>query len=331
MPPSNPPRRLRRRPGGGWAAGVGLAWGGRTLLFNPSRRRSRLGDGVVRLVRVDGVLASAGAEGLLGWMGGGLNGRSEGGGSEQGMNTGEWWLTGTAPQWSVGRHMSRRVLIVDDEPRVREVVATYLTREGFETRQAADAEAAGRFLDDFKPDLVVLDVMFPGASGMDLLAGIRRGGSEIPVILLTARAEEEDRVAGLELGADDYLVKPFSPRELVARVKSVLRRSHPTPASDHLAFEGLDIDPAAREVLVDGRTVELTAREFELLSFLASSPRQVFSRADLLDRVWDSSADWQDPATVTVHVRRIRQKIERDPHDPRWITTVWGVGYRFEP
>lgn len=227
--------------------------------------------------------------------------------------------------------VSRRVLIVDDEPRVREVVATYLGREGFDTRQAADGETAERYLVEFKPDLVVLDVMFPGASGLTLLAGIRERGAEIPVILLTARAEEEDRVAGLELGADDYVVKPFSPRELVARVRSVLRRAQPPDSTGPLAFDGLEIDPAARRVDVDGRPVELTAKEFDLLAFLAASPREVFSRAQLLDRVWDSSADWQDPATVTVHVRRIRQKIEPDPQDPRWITTVWGVGYRFEP
>ena len=226
--------------------------------------------------------------------------------------------------------MSRRVLIVDDEPRVREVVATYLTREGFDTREAADGEAARAFLGEFKPDLVVLDVMFPGASGLDLLVSIRGSERPIPVILLTARAEEEDRIAGLELGADDYVVKPFSPRELVARVKSVLRRTRPAGHRSLLAFDGLVVDPAARTVTVDGDEVELTAREFDLLAFMAASPGQVYSRSELLDRVWDSSPDWQDPATVTVHVRRIRQKIESDPQRPSWITTVWGVGYRFE-
>ena len=224
----------------------------------------------------------------------------------------------------------RRVLVVDDEPRVREVVAAYLEREGFRPVEAGDAEQARRVLDGPPPDLVILDVMFPGASGFDLLAELRRT-SRIPVILLTARAEESDRVAGLELGADDYVVKPFSPRELVARVRSVLRRTD-APVEEHsLEFGPLVIDPLTREVEVDGQRVELTAREFDLLHHLASHPRQVFSREQLLRAVWGSSSDWQDPATVTVHVGRIRRKIESDPQDPRWVTTVWGVGYRFEP
>jgi len=147
---------------------------------------------------------------------------------------------------------------------------------------------------------------------------------------LTARAEESDRLAGLELGADDYVVKPFSPRELTARVRSVLRRSTPRAAIEQLSFDGLTIDSARHQVLVDGTTMELTAREFDLLLFLASSPGQVFSRGQLLEQVWGSSTDWQDPATVTVHIRRLRQKVEADPHNPRWVTTVWGVGYRFE-
>ena len=151
------------------------------------------------------------------------------------------------------------------------------------------------------------------------------------MILLTARAEEADRVAGLELGADDYVVKPFSPRELTARVRSVLRRATPRPVLGRLTFDGLTIDTASREVSVDGIAVDLTAREFDLLAFLASSPRQVFSRGQLLEQVWGSSTEWQDPATVTVHVRRLRQKIDADPQNPRWVTTVWGVGYRFEP
>lgn len=227
--------------------------------------------------------------------------------------------------------MSRRVLVVDDEPRVREVVVSYLEREGFDTRQAGDGEQARLLLDGFMPDLVILDVMFPGASGLDLLAELRDFDPVVPVILLTARAEESDRVAGLELGADDYVVKPFSPRELVARVKSVLRRSRPSGPSRVMEFGPLRIDPRVREVTVNGEVVDLTAREFDLLSFLAASPRQVFSRAQLLEQVWDSSAEWQDPATVTVHVRRIRQKLEEPPQEPRWLTTVWGVGYRFEP
>lgn len=227
-------------------------------------------------------------------------------------------------------HKTHRILVVDDEPRVREVVARYLQRDGYEVDVAVDGEDARHCLADFLPDLVVLDVMLPASSGLEVLRDIRRHG-ELPVILLTARAEEADRVAGLELGADDYVVKPFSPRELTARVRSVLRRATPRPVLGRFTFEGLTIDTASREVSVDGTAVELTAREFDLLAFLASSPRQVFSRGQLLEQVWDSSTDWQDPATVTVHVRRIRQKIEGDPQNPRWVTTVWGVGYRFEP
>lgn len=227
--------------------------------------------------------------------------------------------------------MSRRVLVVDDEPRVREVVVEYLKREGFEVREAADAQVARRLLVDFRPDLVILDIMFPGASGLDLLSEIRSRGDEVAVILLTARADEGDRVVGLELGADDYVVKPFSPRELVARVRSVLRRVQPPAPGSEITHGSLRIDPAAREVTLDGVAIDFTAKEFDLLAFLAASPRQVFSRAELLDQVWDSSPEWQDPATVTVHVRRIRQKLERDPQEPRWVTTVWGVGYRFEP
>jgi len=227
-------------------------------------------------------------------------------------------------------HKVHRVLVVDDEPRVREVVARYLQLDGYEVEVAVDGEDARRSLADFMPDLVVLDVMLPAGSGLDVLREIRRYG-ELPVILLTARAEEADRVAGLELGADDYVVKPFSPRELTARVRSVLRRATPRPLLGRLLFEGLTIDVTSREVSADGIEVELTAREFDLLAFLASSPRQVFSRGQLLNQVWGSSTDWQDPATVTVHVRRLRQKIEADPQNPRWITTVWGVGYRFEP
>lgn len=223
-----------------------------------------------------------------------------------------------------------RVLVVDDEPRVREVVAAYLQRDGYRVTEARDAEEFRRRLTRPVPDLVILDLMFPGASGLDLLAELR-SETRIPVILLTARTDEADRVLGLELGADDYVTKPFSPRELVARVRSVLRRATPPPVGSTISHGRLQIDLAAREVRLDGGAVELTAREFDLLAFLASNPRQVFSRNQLLEQVWDSSADWQDPATVTVHIRRIRAKIEDDVRNPRWITTVWGVGYRFRP
>ena len=224
------------------------------------------------------------------------------------------------------------MLVVDDEPRVREVVAAYLTREGYRVSETASVEAARDLLETGDQDLVILDIMLPAESGLDLLRELRSNG-ETPVILLTSRAEETDRVLGLELGADDYVTKPFSPRELVARVRSVLRRTDPQRTVDdaRLEFDGLVIDPATREVIVGEREAELTAREFDLLHYLASNPRQVFSRNQLLEHVWDSSVEWQDPATVTVHIRRIRTKIEQHPREPRWVTTAWGVGYRFEP
>jgi len=225
-----------------------------------------------------------------------------------------------------------KVLVVDDEPTVREVVVSYLRRDGHEVAEAGDGYTALELLDADPPDLIVLDMMLPGVNGFDILRRVR-SVSSIPVIMLTARAEESDRVAGLELGADDYVVKPFSPRELAARVNGVLRRTagrvEDTPPT--LTFDGLQIEPLSREVRMGGEVVDMTPKEFEVLFFLASSPRQVFSRAQLLESVWQSSPEWQDPATVTVHVRRIRNKIESDAEHPRWITTVWGVGYRFEP
>jgi DNA-binding response OmpR family regulator len=225
-----------------------------------------------------------------------------------------------------------RVLVVDDEPTVREVVVGYLKRDGHDVSEAGDGRLAVSLLDEQSFDLVVLDMMLPGVSGLDILRRIRAAG-DMPVIMLTARAEESDRVAGLELGADDYVVKPFSPRELAARVNGVLRRAAPKAAvvGATMDFGSLLIDTRTHEVKLDGELVELTPKEFEVLAHLAGSPRQVFSRADLLRDVWQSSPEWQDSATVTVHVRRIRNKIEADPENPRWITTVWGVGYRFEP
>lgn len=222
----------------------------------------------------------------------------------------------------------RRVLVVDDEPTVREVVTRYLERDGFRVLQASDGAGAMKALAD-RPDLVILDLMLPSVDGLTILQQLRRT-SDVPVILLTARSEEADRIVGLELGADDYVVKPFSPRELAARVKSVLRRTRQRPSEARLEFEGLLIDTKTRDVVVRGERVDMRAREFDLLAFLASSPRQVFSRGQLLEQVWHSPAEFQDLSTVTVHVRRIRQKIEVDPLQPRWITTVWGIGYRFE-
>jgi DNA-binding response OmpR family regulator len=224
------------------------------------------------------------------------------------------------------------VLVVDDEDIVREVVCTYLEREGYTTLQASAGRAAVALIESEQPDLIVLDVMLPEIDGYSILAELRER-ADIPVILLTARTEEADRLLGLELGADDYVVKPFSPRELAARVRTVLRRagrSEPPTSAEELVFDGLEIDGRSREVRVDGKPVELTAKEFDLLLFLASAPKQVFSRSQLLEQVWESSTDWQDASTVTVHIRRIRRKIERDPNEPRWIATVWGVGYRFE-
>ena len=222
------------------------------------------------------------------------------------------------------------VLVVDDEPMVREVVTRYLEHDGFLVTAVEDGRAALKAVKTSAPDLIVLDIMLPEIDGLDVLTQLRLSG-DVPIILLTARTAEADRILGLELGADDYVVKPFSPRELTARVKSVLRRSTREPSGQRLEFDGLEIDPSTREVKVDGELAELTAREFDLLAFLAGSPRQVFSRPQLLSQVWESSPEWQDPATVTVHVRRVRQKIEQDPDNPRRLITVRGVGYRFEP
>jgi len=176
----------------------------------------------------------------------------------------------------------------------------------------------------------VLDLSLPRVDGLDVLTRLRRT-SAIPVIVVTGRGEESDRIVGLDAGADDYLVKPFSPGELAARVRSVLRRSGPEVPSDRLEFGPLHVDVTTREVRVSGAPVELTAKEFDLLVFLARSPRQVFSRAQLLKRVWGSATEWQDAATVTQHVHRLRHKLERDAAEPRWLRTVRGVGYRFEP
>jgi len=216
------------------------------------------------------------------------------------------------------------------------LVARLLRHEGYEVIEAADATEALGEVDVRQPDLVLLDVVMPHTDGIDLLAEIRTR-STVPVIMLTGLGDEADRILGLRSGADDYIVKPFSPGELSARIESVLRRTQLAGApatgdsSSSLQFGALEIDPKTRDVKVDGELVTLTAREFDLLSFLASSPRQVFDRQQLLMQVWSSSADWQDPATVTEHVRRIRRKIESDPDRPRWLKTVRGVGYRFEP
>jgi DNA-binding response OmpR family regulator len=222
------------------------------------------------------------------------------------------------------------VLVVDDEPIVRDVVVRYLERDGFRTLTASDGETARSLIEEREPSLVVLDVMLPGIDGLALCRWIR-GRSTLPVILLTARGEEADRIVGLELGADDYVTKPFSPRELAARVRTVLRRSNgSSPPREMIAFGEVELDGPGREARRSGSPVQLTVKEFELLWFLASHPRHVFSRDQLMSRVWGYEAA-VDTGTVTVHVRRLREKIEADPSQPRHLHTVWGVGYRFDP
>ena len=221
----------------------------------------------------------------------------------------------------------KTVLVVDDEPIVREVVVRYLEREGYRTLEAGDGDAARDALARTSPDLVVLDVMLPGTDGLELCRWIR-STSQLPVIMLTARGEEADRIVGLELGADDYVTKPFSPRELAARVKSVLRRSDRADESaERLEFGDVELERATREVRKAGIELRLTAKEFDLLWFLASHPRRVFSRDQLMARVWGYTAAL-DTGTVTVHVRRLREKLEDDPSEPRYLETVWGIGYR---
>jgi DNA-binding response OmpR family regulator len=226
-------------------------------------------------------------------------------------------------------HVRGSVLVVDDEPTIGEVVSAYLQRAGYETRVAADGPAALAAVAERSPDLIVLDLMLPGIDGLEVMRRVRdRAGA---VILLTAKGDESDRVIGLRLGADDYVVKPFSPAELVARVDAVLRRVDTVAERQPpLTFDGLTIDPASRRVERDGRPVQLTAREFELLLFLARHPGRAFTRDELMDHVWQY-AFYTDTSTVTVHIRRLRAKLEPDPEAPRWIETVWGVGYRFAP
>jgi DNA-binding response OmpR family regulator len=222
-----------------------------------------------------------------------------------------------------------RILVVDDSSEAREAARRALDRAGFIVTEASDGDDALKSVTVDPPDLILLDLGMPGMGGLEVLTEIRRT-SELPVIVLSGRAEESERVVALEMGADDYIVKPFLVRELPARIRSVLRRSRPAPPST-LDFGGLEIRVAEREVVVRGERVDTTAKEFDLLARLASEPRRVFSRAQLLEEVWGSSRDWQDPATVTEHIRRLRRKIEEDPEQPRWLHTVRGVGYRFEP
>lgn len=225
-----------------------------------------------------------------------------------------------------------RVLVVDDEPIVREVLTRYLARAGFDVDTAEDGvQALDRFR-EASPDLVLLDLMMPRMDGLEVFTRIR-AHSSTPVIMLTARGQETDRVAGLELGADDYVAKPFSPREVTARVKSVLRRAGPSVASDErspIVHGELEVDPLARVARLRGEELSLTPKEFDLLLFFAENPREVFGRVELLEELWDFAFDG-DPSTVTVHIRRLREKIEDDPSHPTRLVTVWGAGYRFDP
>jgi two-component system, OmpR family, response regulator ResD len=227
---------------------------------------------------------------------------------------------------------TRSVLIVDDEPTIAEVVARYLDHAGYHTRIALDGPTALAAAAETRPDLVVLDVMLPGLDGLRVMSRLRdQDPAPIGVILLTARGEESDRVVGLRLGADDYVVKPFSPAELVARVDAVLRRVDPPPDEiETLEFGEIAIDPRSRRVHVRGEEAALTQREFDVLLHMARHPHQVFSREQLMEAVWQY-AFYSDTSTVTVHIRRLRTKLESDPARPRHLQTVWGVGYRFAP
>ncbi|MFE2276834.1 response regulator transcription factor [Streptomyces sp. NPDC059454] len=223
-----------------------------------------------------------------------------------------------------------RVLVVDDDPTVAEIVTGYLDRAGYVVDRAGDGPDALARAAAHWPDLVVLDLMLPGMDGLEVCRRMR-GQGPVPVIMLTARGDEDDRILGLEVGADDYVTKPFSPRELVLRVESVLRRTRPAPAaaSGLLRAAGLTVDPAARRATKHGAELALTIREFDLLAFFLRHPGKAFAREELMREVW--GWDFGDLSTVTVHVRRLRGKVEDDPARPRIVQTVWGVGYRFDP
>jgi DNA-binding response OmpR family regulator len=228
--------------------------------------------------------------------------------------------------------MAESILVIEDELSIQEIVCLYLRRAGFQVLAFSDGKQAIDYLEQQTPSLIILDLMLPKLDGWEITRRLRTKG-DIPIIMLTARREESDRIAGLEMGADDYVVKPFSPQELVSRVRAVLRRSHTVEDKNTerpISFSDLVIDPQTRIVKVSEQEKELTSKEFDLLLLLARYPRQVFSRDQLLDKIW-GLADYIDPGTVTVHMRRLREKIEVDPSNPRYIITVWGVGYRFEP
>jgi DNA-binding response OmpR family regulator len=224
----------------------------------------------------------------------------------------------------------KTILVVDDEATVREVVRRYLQREGYLVVEAADGFEALDALREAQPDLIILDLMLPGIDGITLTRLLRQD-RQVPIIMLTARGEPDDRIRGLDIGADDYITKPFSPQEVVSRVRAVLRRTASSPASlgqAKITLDRLVIDPVSREVFIDGKPVLLTVKEFDLLLYFAKHPQQVFTRTQLLASVWGDE-HYTDPTTVTVHIRRLREKIELDPGEPRHILTVWGVGYKF--
>ena len=224
-----------------------------------------------------------------------------------------------------------KILVVDDEPNIREVVGLYLRREGYDVLSAADGEEALELYRRDRPDLVILDLILPRLGGLEVCRRMQ-AERKVPLIMLTAKGEEADRVLGLDAGADDYVVKPFRPRELMARVSALLRRNGDRTGQmdgSVLAFDGLRIDPNTREVMIRDTPVALTAREFDLLYYLASSPGRAFTRDQLMEALW-GQAFAADPSTVTMHVRRLREKIEADPGQPRRLLTVWGEGYRFD-
>jgi len=228
---------------------------------------------------------------------------------------------------------TKHILVVDDEPTIREVVRRYLERENFRVSEADDGYTALDEIDLDPPDLIVLDLMLPGIDGLTLTHQLRRSEREqIPIIMLTAKGEPSDRIRGLDIGADDYLVKPFSPRELVSRVYAIFRRiGEGSIFSDtKLDFAGLSIDPVSYSVQAGGDSVSLSSKEFELLMYFATNPARVYSRMQLLEKVWGQDF-YGDPSTVTVHIRRLREKIEPDPSSPVYIHTIWGVGYKFDP
>ncbi|MGD8405348.1 MAG: response regulator transcription factor [Anaerolineales bacterium] len=225
------------------------------------------------------------------------------------------------------------ILVVEDEPSIAEVVGLYLQRAGYQVQTASDGKIAMSILEKGIPDLVILDLMLPEIDGLSLTRWLRER-SDVPIIMLTARREEIDRIAGLEMGADDYVVKPFSPQELVSRVRAVMRRikreQAPAESERPISFGDLVINALSRTVTISGEDVPLTAKEFDMLHLLAQHPKQVYTREQLLDRIW-GGAEYIDPGTVTVHIRRVREKIEPDPSNPTRLVTVWGVGYKFEP